>query len=217
MKTVRVSLIALFAAGLIGHTAAKSVIVDRPSYLSKLELAVLEELNLARMYPQTYAKLLEDYRATFEGNVAKRQGKNSIATNEGTAAVDEAIRALKAQSPLDALRPSQGMSRAAKDHAKDIGGRGAISHNGQDGSAPADRISRYGTWETTAGENISFGMDSGRGVVIQLIVDDGVPGRGHRINIYNPEFQRVGIACGPHKSNLTILCVQAFAGEYSEK
>jgi uncharacterized protein YkwD len=196
--------------------SAKTLIIDKPSYLSALELAVLEQLNLARTNPQTYAKLLQDYRATFNGKIAKRPGKMDLMTSEGTRAVDEVIRALKAQSPMDAMRPSKGMSLGARDHVKDIGPKGVTGHNGSDGSKPFDRINRYGEWQQTAGENISFGNDEGRAVLIQLIVDDAVANRGHRKNIYKKEFNRVGIACGPHKVYGT-MCVQTFAGEYVEK
>lgn len=201
---------------LVGGSYATSLVIEKPTYLSALENAVLEELNLARTNPQTYAKLLADYRATFNGKIAKRPGKIDLMTKEGTRAVDEAIAALKKQKPLDAMRPSKGMSKGAMDHVKDIGPKGITGHSGSDGSKPFDRINRYGEWQQTAGENISFGNDQGRAVIIQLIVDDGVPNRGHRTNIYKKEFNRVGIACGPHKVYGT-MCVQTFAGEYIEK
>jgi uncharacterized protein YkwD len=206
----------ILAAGLMTGASAKSLVIDKPSYMSALELAVLEELNLARTNPKTYALLLQDYRATFNGKIAKRPGKIDLMTSEGTRAVDEAIRALNKQSPLDALRPSKGMSLGARDHVRDIGPKGITGHNGSDGSRPFDRINRYGEWQQTAGENISFGNDEGRAVLIQLIVDDAVPNRGHRTNIFKKEFNRIGIACGPHKVYGT-MCVQTFAGEYVEK
>ncbi|MBN8219537.1 MAG: CAP domain-containing protein [Spirochaetes bacterium] len=205
----------LIAAALTA-ASAKSLVLEKPSYLSALENSVLEELNFARMNPKTYAKLLQDYRATFNGKIAKRPGKIDLMTSEGTRAVDEAIAALNKQAPLPAMRPSKGMSKGAMDHVKDIGPKGITGHNGSDGSKPFDRINRYGQWQQTAGENISFGNDEGRAVLIQLIVDDAVANRGHRKNIYKPEFNRVGIACGPHKVYGT-MCVQTFAGEYVEK
>jgi uncharacterized protein YkwD len=36
-------------------------------------------------------------------------------------------------------------------------------------------------------------------VILQLIVDDGVPSRGHRTNCFKPDFALVGICSAPHK------------------
>lgn len=173
-------------------------------------------MNLARTAPQTYAKLLEDYRNTFEGKLVKRPGDADLLTNEGTDAVDEAISALKSQSPVVALRPSKGMSLAAKDHVKDTGPKGITGHTGADGSNLKTRLNRHGKWDIAIAENISYGMKTGRSVVIQLIVDDGVSSRGHRTNLFGEKYERTGIACGPH-SVYGIMCVQTFAGEYNEK
>jgi uncharacterized protein YkwD len=214
MRICKISL--YLALSIFTALFARTLVQDKPSYLSALEQSVLDELNLARTNPQTYAKLLEDYKGTFEGKIAKRPGKIDLMTQEGTRAVDEAIRDLKKQTPLEAMRPSKGMSLGARDHVRDTGAKGTTGHGGSDGSKPFDRINRYGEWQQTAGENISYGNDSGRAVIIQLIVDDGVSNRGHRRNIYNPAFNRVGISCGPHKKYGT-MCVQTFAGEYIEK
>jgi uncharacterized protein YkwD len=43
-----------------------------------------------------------------------------------------------------------------------------------------------------------------------LIVDDGVPARGHRKNCFNPDFNVVGIAVGSHKVH-KYTCVMDFA------
>ena len=209
---IRLTLCLALATGIF----ARSLVLDQPSYLTKLENDVLQELNLARSNPATFARLLEDYKAQFSGKLVKRPGKIDLMTSEGTRAVDEAIRALKAQKPLPAFRVSQGMSLAAKDHVKDTGPRGLTGHSGHDRSSPFDRMNRHGKWQMTAGENISYGNDEGRAVIIQLIVDDAVPSRGHRKNIYNEKFGVVGISCGPHKVYGT-MCVQTFAGDYKEK
>jgi uncharacterized protein YkwD len=73
------------------------------------------------------------------------------------------------------------------------------------------RVSRQVEWTGSIGENISYGTNDGRDVVIQLIVDDGVPGRGHRVNIFSPDFRLAGVACGPHPTIRTV-CVINFAG-----
>lgn len=214
MRKITIPLVfTIIAAGGIFST---TLTIDKPAYMSALETAVLDELNLARTNPKTYARLLEEYRKTFEGKIARRPGKIDLMTSEGTRAVDEAIRALKAQPALTAMRPSKGMSLAARDHVKNTGPSGLTGHTGKDGSSPFDRMNRHGKWQLSAGENISYGNDEGRAVVIQLIVDDGVPSRGHRTNIFSKKFNVVGIACGPHKIYNT-MCVQTFAGDYEEK
>lgn len=73
------------------------------------------------------------------------------------------------------------------------------------------RIGRQVKWTGSIGENIAYGPNDGRDVVLRLIVDDGVPGRGHRANIFSPDFRLAGVACGPHPA-LRTVCVIDFAG-----
>jgi len=54
------------------------------------------------------------------------------------------------------------------------------------------RIAKFGTFTSTIGENIAYGTTGGKEIVLQLIIDDGVPSRGHRTNIFKPEFLILG-------------------------
>ncbi len=60
-------------------------------------------------------------------------------------------------------------------------------------------------------EDISYGYSTPSEVVRQLIVDSGVPGRGHRDNIFNPVLRSAGVACGPHPA-YGAVCVVDFTG-----
>jgi len=183
---------------------------------SFLERQVIKEINLARQNPKRYAIFLEQEKSYYVGKFIKRPGETTIITEEGVSAVDEAIRFLKMTKPVGTLKFSKGISRAAMDHVKDQGRKGTLGHRGSDRSQPGDRVNRYGTWRWTVGENISYGRDNAREIVIGLIIDDGVPGRGHRNNLFNPAYKVAGVACGYHKT-FEVMCVIDFAGEFVEK
>ncbi|MEG5052769.1 MULTISPECIES: CAP domain-containing protein [unclassified Microcoleus] len=183
------------------------------NYLSSVEQSVVDEINLARTNPNAYADILAQRRQYYQGNTIKLPGQVTRLTNEGVAALDEAIRVLRSTSPLPALNPSRGMSLAAKDHVNDIGPKGLVTHTGTDGSDPTQRVDRYG--QGYAGENIDFGASSGREIVIDLLVDDGVSSRGHRENILKPSYRFAGVSVGPHAQYGTMAVID-FADQYKE-
>ena len=208
-----VSLILLCASS-AGFSQSSSPGVAK--FLSALENAVVYEINMARRTPKDYASLLEHSKKYYEGKVLKLPMETPILTKEGLGAAVEAIRFLRSVKPLPPLSPSKGMSWGARDHVKDQGSSGSSRHKGSDGSQPWERVNRYGTWEKSIGENISYGSDKARNIVMHLIVDDGVSSRGHKKNIFNPDFRVIGVACGHHATYRTV-CVITFAGGYKEK
>ncbi len=185
-------------------------------YLSELERDVVEELNLARTQPKKYAEFLMSYAQHFVGREIRESGQTNLLTREGISAVNEAIRFLKNQKPLSPLTASKGMSRAAADMVRMQEPTTQIGHKGRDGSTFAERISRYGTWNGSCSENIDYGNNTARRIVMALIVDDGVSSRGHRKSIFEPGFKRVGVAFGHHKA-YNYMCVVELAVSYSEK
>jgi len=199
-----------------GPAVALNVGVADSSFAQAIELEVAAELNLARTQPGRYAELLREYRGFIRGLYLERPGEVTVVLNEGAKAVDEAIAFLERQKPLAQMSLSKGLSQAARDHARDQGQTGQTGHGGSDRSTMDKRMERYGTWGKTIGENIAYGAVTARDIVIQLLVDDGVPSRGHRTNIFNPEFLVVGIAFGVHPGYRAV-CVQDFAGEFVER
>jgi uncharacterized protein YkwD len=177
--------------------------------------AVIREMNLARQNPALYAAFVQELRERMSGNVLVLPGHTRIRMKEGAAALDEAIQFLRTAPPQAPLTLSPGMCRAAADHCADQAG-GGFGHEGRDRSHAGDRIARYGTFTGGWGENISYGKASARDVVLALIIDDGLPARKHRKNIFNPSYNFAGAAFGRHAKFGTV-CSMDFAGGYAER
>jgi uncharacterized protein YkwD len=204
----------LFLRPSVGSPQSSSV--EAAKFLSPLENSVVYEINMARTAPKNYASLLEQWKKYYDKKLVRLPGETPILTKEGVGGAVEAIRFLRSAKPVPPMNPSKGMSMGAKDHVSDQGSSGSSQHKGSDGSQPWDRVNRYGSWEKSIGENIAFGMDKARNIVMFIIIDDGVSGRGHRKNIFNPDFRVIGVACGRHATYRTV-CVITFAGGYKEK
>lgn len=186
--------------------------VGSPDY-RRIEREVLAELNAVRANPAGYAANLSALLPLFNGTLIRKPGMSvSIRTTEGASAVREAIAALQRQAALPALTLSGGMNLAAADLANDQRRTGQLGHTGSDGSSPASRLNAHGSWQVSYSENVDYGpFLTGRDVVIDLLVDDGVPDRGHRRNIFDSDARVVGIACGPHPTFRSVCVIdQAF-------
>ncbi|WP_374137283.1 MULTISPECIES: CAP domain-containing protein [unclassified Sphingomonas] len=172
----------------------------------QLEADVLAELNRARADPQGYADDLREYRNGFDGLVAySRETPDGIMTKEGAAAVEEAIAFLDRQSPLPPLGETGLLSKGAGDLVADQGPTGRVGHISAGGLNPSARMLRHGGGAYVA-EVITYGPPDPRSVVRQLIVDDGVARRGHRLLVFSGLYRFAGVACGPH-ATYGAMCV----------
>jgi uncharacterized protein YkwD len=177
----------------------------------QLKSQILAQINIVRQHPTSYIPLLEEHMKYFKGDILYRPREIPIQTSEGVAAYEEAIQFLKKVKPLEALNYDERLSKACEDHVKDIGPKGLLTHDGTDGKTMSDRVEDYAEWDTCCGENIDVGSKTAQDVIISLIVDDGVPDRGHRKNMFKSEFAFVGMASGPH-SEYGIMTVINYVG-----
>lgn len=184
--------------------------------LSPLERDVLAELAALRADPPAYARYAQGLLPALRGKLLERPGKAPLQTAEGAPAIQEAMAVLRVTPPLPRLHAALGVTLAARQHANDLGASGSTEHAGKDGSHPADRMKRFGEWLELAGENLAFGPRTGRDVVLQLVIDDGVPSRGHRKSLLNPTFRVAGVACARHRT-FDVVCVIDMAGGYRDR
>lgn len=203
----------------ISSHASKNISLNNNIIQNPIVRDVLIELNRVRSNPKKYAEEeIKPRLKLFEGKLYKVPGEIPILTNEGAPAVRECIDVLMKTKPMGLLELEKGLSLAAQWLADDQAETGNEGHYGSDGSSPFERMSRYGKLLITAGENCAYGPKTGREIVAQLLIDDGVPDRGHRLNILNKEFKKVGIGYND-KNNAPYgaVSVMDFAGDYVSK
>jgi uncharacterized protein YkwD len=199
MRTVALSLVTLLLPAQAIPTA--------PAKATAFERAVVQEMSDVRVRPKVYAKYLRELRPFFKGTLWNRPDRVPLRTDEGVAALDEAVAFLESAQPVGPLRFNEGLARAARLHAQDIGPKGSIEHTGSDGSRLSDRLNRLGRWQGLISENISAGEDEARQVVLQLLIDDGVASRGHRKNLFNPDLHQAGAGSAPHRDYRTVTVI----------
>lgn len=190
-------------------------IYDTSKYAA-LERDILAEINLARTEPKKYAVFVEEQKGYYNGKSVKRPGRDETVSQEGVAAVDEAIAFLRSANPVARIEPSVGLRAVAEVHAKDMATNGITGHAGSDKSTPTTRADRLGIWKGGIGETIIYTIETAREIVIGMIVDDGVANRGHRRNVFNPDFHVAGIAVVDSEKHEP-KGVVVFAGSYFEK
>lgn len=197
------------------------VFYDVASHIQiSIEDALAQYLTWARTKPhEVLAELrqrLRDYNGK-EYSPSDQPGR-TIETKEGKAACEDAIRYLQRQEPLQGVGNFSvpGLALAAEDHVWDIGQTGTASHDSSDGMGTGERAALYGAYGM-CGECLWYGGPSStaRHMILDLIVDDGVATRGHRHCIYNPAWNAVGCAYGPH-SIFQTMSAMSFARNYTE-
>ena len=88
-----------------------------------------------------------------------------------------------------------------------------VHHSSNDKEFKAKhRLKKYGNVIACYGENLSFGCNDPKEVMLHLIVDDGSHSRGHRNNIFSSEFNFMGCNSGAHTLTQMMSCLNYAAG-----
>lgn len=179
--------------------------------LEEIKQSVLTESNRIRADPTSYVAILKQYIGYFKDNLLNRPNQIPIETYEGPAAYEKAIKFLKKQKPHHTLTFDDKLSKAAQDHAEEIGPLGLFTHESKEGKNVSERLDKYCEWENACCENIDLGGSSGIDVIVSLLIDDGNEAKTHRENLFRDELTHFGIGVANHK-DFDIVVVIDYTG-----
>lgn len=151
------------------------------SYLSEKEKQLIYILNLARMNPPLFATSVVLQYPDYSGEETLKQSSYYRSLLEF----------LKNKKPMPLLDPEKSLFESAKCHAETSGRTGYVGHNRR--SAACKSI------QTFMGECCQYGYQDPLSIVMDLMIDEGIPSLGHRIILFKPHTQ-IGVSIQPHKS-----------------
>jgi uncharacterized protein YkwD len=135
-------------------------------------------------------------------------------------AVLDQLNQARAEQGVSALSLSTGLSRAASKHSQLMAGGCGMSHQCPGEAGLGTRISAEGVSWHSVGENVGYGgpVSSSQSSIISMakrltssMLAETPPNDGHRRNILNSGFHRVGISVYRDSSG-TVWMTQDFAG-----
>ncbi|CAG5076568.1 CAP domain-containing protein [Parvicella tangerina] len=157
-------------------TAAKTA--DTCEYLSAIEKDAVMYLNLARLFPQKFKELeLKGYYGT------EKYG-DYLKDSPWIASLDSTLDTLSA---MVALIPDTALFNHAKCFAKEMGDAGTTGHE----RVNCPKNKKYG-------ECSSFGMENGKDIVMQMLIDHNIAGLGHRKQCLDPKNKFIGLSMHTH-------------------
>jgi LysM repeat protein len=167
-----------------GYLNAASTPTINNTSMTPEEMKMVEEVNAIRRNPAGYIVNVEQYIKNLE-----KSGNNKTAI----AAARELITELFAMPVLSTLQPLECIYSSGKKFGIEQRKRGVAEHQGVDGSMPWDRIMQACPSLKDGNENLVGGPADIREAVMLLLVDDGIPSRGHRRTLLQPNWRY--IAC----------------------
>ncbi|MBW7475392.1 SCP-like extracellular [Paenibacillus oenotherae] len=95
----------------------------------------------------------------------------------------------RSSAGLNALTMDQSLSNVAMAKAKDMHNNNYFDHNSPTYGSPFEMMKKFGISYSYAGENIAKGQQSA-----QQVMNDWMNSPGHRANILNSNYTKIGIA-----------------------
>lgn len=121
-------------------------------------------------------------------------------------AIFELANAARAAAGVAPLICDAELAAVARAHSEDMCARDYFSHTSPDGSSPGDRVSAAGLSHSGIGENIAAGNGTADATHEQWMNSSG-----HRRNILNPDYTRLGVGYAGCSTGWPHLWTQVFA------
>ena len=180
---------------------------------TSVESEMITEINEIRKDPKSYIPKVESYIKTQEKFISFLDSPNVTSSTKSTemksdknnnlvptgkvtsggsiftkriTAAKELIKVLESTKPLDTLVFDSTVYKVTKSHGEYLTSIGKVGHYDKDGNRPYVRFKNIGN----VSENVA-GTDSK--TLLRLMLDVGVPNRGHRTNILDPNVKYVAI------------------------
>jgi uncharacterized protein YkwD len=162
---------------------------------SRLSNPLLSEATwLGQKFSVIFAEALNQSAMKMPARVGKEESiKLSFTVQKPQVRSDLEVRMLalvnmeRKKHGLKSLTGDPEMTTVARKHSKDMFGRGYFSHISPEGFTPFDRMARDGVTFLTAGENLALAQ------TLTIAHNGLMKSPGHRANILNPAFGRLGI------------------------
>ncbi len=166
---------------------ADSVLIMKCKFAGDIEKDVYNYLNYARTRPKEFC----------EKFVIPNWNKNNSYENS-------LVETMLSMKPMGTLLPNKDLFTSAECHAIVSGEMGFVGHTRSKNPKTKKKCDEF-----FMGECISYGMNDGLAVVLQLLIDDGVPSLGHRYICFTKGYTSVGISLKKHQK-YGVNCVLDF-------
>ena len=148
--------------------------------LINVEKEAIMYINLARLYPKLFATIeVENYFGTnkYIDYVKNSKFRKSL------------IEDLKKREPVQRLYFDSIMFSFAKCFSMESGENGTVGHARINCTRPKGNFA----------ECCSYGMETGKDIILQLLIDDDVLEVGHRITCLNKKYSKIGLSVSTHR------------------
>lgn len=152
------------------------------AFMQQVEKDVVYILNLVRQYPR-------EFNNTVLAQWPAYTNRPGLATNQYYTSL---VKTLSAMKPAGILKADSLCWVSAQCHAYSSGKTGYVGHERV--SPPCEKLKHLN------GECCQYGYSKAIEIVVDLLIDEGIPSLGHRFICLSPYYGVVGVSIQPHKS-----------------